>query len=194
VTSILIPAGGTLTAGQGQGQLSQYYGYADTNSTTVTAASAATNLSTLYTIPAGEPYAGASYQLSAAGYGTWGSTQQQLTLWPYLDATLTGPGRPIAATAFAVSAAFQWSALVEMTCVDGVSAWQVSWLGSIVQTANAIAPGTAADNAVPLAGATTSSVTAAVSSAITVALQAKWASTTGAPTLTCVRTNFRKVA
>ena len=55
----LIPAGGTLVAGQGPGQLSQYYGYADGNVTTVTQA-ALNNLSSVYTIPAGEAvYAGA---------------------------------------------------------------------------------------------------------------------------------------
>jgi hypothetical protein len=183
MASPLIAAGQALQAGEGLGQLSQYYGYADVNSTTVTAA-ALTDLSTLYTIPAGEPYTDAAYELRAAGYGTWGSTQQALTLGPLL-----GSGAVSSPTA-----AFQWSLMIEMTCTDGISGWQVSLSGAVAETANALNPGTASTNSVPLAGATTSVYTAAVSSAIPVALQAKWAATTGAPTITCVRTTFRKVA
>ena len=195
MASPLIVAGQILQAGQGLGQLSQYYGYADGNATTVTA-STATNLSTSYTIPAGEPYANAAYELTCAGYGTWASSgPQALTLSPFLGSgTITGTARVIAAAAFSTSAAFQWSALIELTCTDGVSGWQASWRGAVAETANALNPGTAADNSVALAGATTASYTAAVSSALSVALKAQWASTTGGPTLTCVRTTFRKVA
>ncbi len=193
-TSPLIAAGQTLQAGEGLGQLSQYYGYADANQTTVTAA-AITTLSTQYTIPAGEPYAGAAYELSCAGYGTWGSTQQALTLSPLLGAaTLTGTGRVIAAAALAISAVFHWSLVMEVVCSDGVSSWQGSMRGAIAETASALNPGTAATNSVPFAGATSASYTAAVSSAIPIALRANWGATTGAPTITCVMTKFRKVA
>lgn len=190
----LIYAGQVLQAGEGQGQLSQYYGYADTAQTTVTAASLA-NLSTVYSIPAGEPYADAAYELRCAGYGTWGSTQQALTISPYLGSgTITGTARVIASTAFSASAAFHWAAVIEITCTDGVSGWQGSMTAAVAQTANAILPGTAADNSVALAGATSSAYTAAVSSALSVCMQAKWNSATGGPTITCVRTSFRKVA
>lgn len=194
MASPLILAGQTLQAGEGQGQLSQYYGYADTAPTTVVAAALA-NLSTAYTIPAGEPYAGAAYELRAAGFGVWGSTQQALTLGPLLGpGAVSSPTRVIAAAALAISATFQWQVTIEMTCTDGVSGWQVSLSGAVAETAVALNPGAAGTNSVPLAGATTSVYTAAVSSALPVALQAKWAATTGAPTLTCVRTVFRKVA
>ena len=194
MASPLIQAGQDLQAGQQPGQLSQYYGYADTTQTTVTAA-AATDLSTLYTIPAGEPYAGAAYELSCGGYGTWASSgPQALTLNPLLGSGAVPIGRVIAAAAFSASAVFNWSVTIEMICSDGVSAWQVSYLGAVVETANALNPGTASTNAVSFAGATSSAYTAAVSSSVPVAFQAKWALTTGAPTITCVRTSFRKVA
>jgi hypothetical protein len=193
MASPLIAAGQDLQAGQGEGQLSQYYGYADTTQTTVTAAAAA-DLSTLYTIPAGEPYADSAYELTCGGFGTWGSTQQTLTLAPLLGSGAVPIGRVIAAAAFSASAVFNWAVTVEMICSDGVSSWQVSFLGAVVETANALAPGTASTNAVPFAGATSSAYTAAVSSAVPVAFQAHWASTTGASTITCVRTTFRKVA
>ena len=77
MASSLIAAGQDLTAGQGQGQLSQYYGYADASSTTV-AATSSTDLSTVYTIPAGEPYAGAAYyELTCGGFGTWGAARSR---------------------------------------------------------------------------------------------------------------------
>ena len=191
---VLILAGQALQAGEGQGQLSQYYGYADGNQTTVTAA-ASTALSTVYTIPAGEPYTNSAYELTCAGFGTWGSTQQALTLSPFLGAaTITGTARVVAATALAISAAFHWSVTIGITCTDGVSGWQGSMIGTVAETASALNPGTAATNSVPFAGATSASYTAAVSSALTVALKAQWATTTGAPTITCVRTTFRKVA
>ena len=195
MASPLIAAGQVLQAGQGQAQLSQYYGYADTAQTTVTAASSV-SLSTVYTIPANEPYAGAAYELSCGGYGTWASSgPQALTLSPFLGSgTITGTARVIAAATFSTSAAFQWSVTIGITCTDGVSGWQASWRGAVAETANALNPGTAADNSVALAGATTASYTASVSSALSVSLRAQWASTTGGPTLTNVRTVFRKVA
>jgi len=194
MASPLILAGQTLQAGEGQGQLSQYYGYADANQTTVTAASI-TTLSIQYSIPAGEAYAGAAYELSCSGYGTWGGTQQALTLSPLLGAaTLTGTARVIAATALAASASFHWSLIIEVVCSDGVSSWQGSMRGAVAETASALNPGTAATNSVPFAGATSAAYTASVSSAVPIALRATWASTTGAPTITCVRTTFRKVA
>ena len=158
------------------------------------------NLSSVYTIPAGEPLtANAAYELRAgpaAGTRVWGSTQQALTLSPLLGAGADYRHSPTntASTAFSASAAFHWSVVIGITCTDGVSGWQGSMAGSVAQTANAILPGTAADNSVALAGATSASYTAAVSSALSVCLQAKWASATGSPTLTCVRTTFRKVA
>lgn len=187
-------AGQNTQATTAAGGLNQYYGYADCNTTTVTAASY-TTLSTQYTIPAGEPYADASYVLTCAGYGTWGSTQEALTLIPYLgSSTVSGPGREIAAAAFSASAAFDWWVMVELTCADGIEDWQVSMTGAVCQTANAIVPGTAADNSVTLAGATSTAATAAISGSIAVCVQAKWGATTGSPTITTVRTNFRKVA
>lgn len=193
MTSNLILAGTNLQAGEGQGQLSQYYGAADTNTTTVTAASA-TNLSSVYVIPAGEAYTGAAYELSCGGNGTWGSTQQQLTLAMALNGTSFGSGGAgkVAASALAASAAFFWSATMKLVCVDGVSSWNCTLDAIVAEQSSPANPGTAATNTVPLT--VTLNHTASVSNAITVSLQALWGSTTGAPTLTNSRTNFRKTA
>lgn len=191
----LILAGQTLTAGEGQGQLSQYYGLADTTPTTVTAAALA-NLSTAYVIPAGEAYANAAYELRCGGYGVWGSTQQQLNLKAYLNGALSnGATGAIAATAFSASLGFVYRATIDLVCVDGASQWMWTMDAIVTQTAAAALPGTAADNTVPVSsGPHAGPATASVSSAITVALQADWASTTGAPTITNTWTKFRKVA
>lgn len=189
----LILAGQTLVAGEGQGQLSQYYGAADTNTTTVTQI-AATNLSSVYTIPAGEAYTGAAYELSCGGNGTWGSTQQQLTLAQAMNGSSfgsAGAGK-VAATALAASANFFWNARMTLVCVDGVSSWIGRLEALVAESGSAANPGTAATNTVPVNAVLQH--TASVSSAITVSLQALWASATGAPTLTNLSTTFRKIA
>lgn len=175
------------------GGLNQYYGFADTSTTTVTAASAA-NLSSVYTIPAGEAYTDAAYELKCGGTGTWGSTQQQLTLAMALNGTSFGSGGAghVAATALAASASFFWSATYELTCVDGVSSWNCMLTAIVGEGTNAANPGTATTNTIPLV--VMLNHTATVSSAITVAVQALWASTTGAPTITNSMTRFRKTA
>ena len=189
---VLILAGQTLQAGEGQGQLSQYYGYADTTATTVTAAASA-NLSSVYTIPAGEAYAGAAYELACGGTGTWGSTQQQLVFVFFLGTAFgSAQAGKVAAGALAASATFQWSARMTAVCKDGVSAWLGSITAVVQENVNPANPGTASTNALPVTCAPVP--TASVSSAINVAVQAFWGATTGSPTITNNWTTFRKIA
>jgi hypothetical protein len=191
--STLIQNAQVLTAGTGQGRLSQYYGLADTTQTTVVAASSM-NLSTPYVIPAGEAsYAGAAYELSCAGQGQWGSTQQALTFAMYLGGGTFGSGSAVAATAFSASSNFSWGLVMKLTCADGVSAWWCDLYGT-VSLQNSIVPGVAASNSVALASTNSGAHLAAVTSPVTVAVQAKWASVTGTPTITNYWTTFRKVA
>jgi hypothetical protein len=179
----LIQPGMLLVGGQQPGQLNQYYGFADANTTTVTAASYG-NLSSQYVIPAGEAdYAGAAYELSCGGRGTQGSTAELARF-----AFLLGGGQLAAATvpsSFAgTSVTFAWTATLKAVCADGVS----SWWGSVaveIDSATESYTGVASNS---------SAWTAAVSSAIPVALQAEWGATTGAPTITCSWTTWKKVA
>jgi hypothetical protein len=192
--SNLILAGATLVAGEGQGQLSQCYGAADTGTTTVVAATLA-NLSTVYTIPAGEAnYAGVAYELTCGGTGTWGSTQQTLQFAMFLDTSFGGGSSgKIAAAAFAISAAFAWNARMTVVCIDGISTWQGTMAVTVQETASSVNPGTAATNSVPVCSAS-GPHTAAIASAVTASIQAQWGSTTGAPTITNSMTTFRKIA
>jgi hypothetical protein len=189
---VLILAGQSLTAAL----LNQYYSFADANATTVTAASAA-NLSSVYTIPGGEPVAGEStYGLWCGGNGAWGSTPQTLELTFALNGSGVGVGQVVGSSCFSASAAFRWAAHFSVTCATTGSGG--TWFGSlnalITQTANNVIPGTAANNTVPVADGNLSAHTAATNAPITVALQAAWGSTTGAPTITNRWTRFAKTA
>jgi hypothetical protein len=189
-----VSAGSKAVATTAAGGANQYYGYADANQTTVTAASL-TALSSIYTIPAAEAYAGAAYELSASGKGTWGSTAQWLTLYLLLNGAAAGESPSISATAFATSANFRWAAVLEYVSVDGISEWQCGLRFQMSQYTNAIVPGTAADNEATATDGTGSGPnTATVSSPVTCAFGVAWEATTGTPTITCLRTRFRKVA
>jgi hypothetical protein len=189
----LIQAGQTPAATSAAGGLNQYYGYADAVQTTVTAASLA-NLSSVYTIPAGEAYAGAAYCLRCGGLGTWGSSAQNLGLAAVLDGTTIHTTVQVASAVFNTSVSFLWSAQIDLVCADGISQWFGSLKAWGQQNTGAVNIGTVASNAFVLTDSNSSAATAAVSSAVTVALQAKWASTTGSPTLTTYWTKFCKDA
>jgi hypothetical protein len=149
----------------------------------------------VYTIPAGEAYAGAAYELCCGGSGTWGTTSPPaLGLSMALNGTSFGSTNAgnISGSAFSTSAAFCWEARFRLSSADGVSTWNCRLEAMLTQTANQALPGTAADNVVPVC--CYSSHTATVASAVTVAVFGKWGSTTGTPTLTCDMTEFRKVA
>lgn len=188
----LILAGQDLVAGTGAGQLNERYGFADATPATVTAASFA-NLCTPYVIPAGEAYAGAAYELSCAGDGVWGSTQQTLALSMFLGSAFGTAPTP-GATMLNASVAFQYSLIMRLTCVDGVNQWWGDISGAVVAATATILPGNAAANACAIAGVNTGVHLASVSGALTAVIQAKWGSTTGAPTITNLKTTFKKVA
>jgi hypothetical protein len=186
-------AGQNTAATTAPGGLNQYYGLADANSNTFTSATQG-NLCTPYVIPALEAnYAGAAYELSCAGTGTQGSTQQTLAFQMLLG-TAFGSVPTIGAVVFSVSQVFTYSLTMRLTCADGVSAWWGDLQGAVIEGNANIIPGTGGDQAVAIAAANSTSHIAAVSGALTAVIQAKWASATGAPTITNNKTTWRKVA
>lgn len=158
-----------------------------TNTVTVTQA-AFTNLSNV-TITTGNTQVGDTYRFHVTGYGTWGSTQQALTFQARFGAAasnVVGTPVTIAATALAASAAFFWSVTVTLICLTtGMGAtWIVLLEGCIDQVANALLPGTAADGTIPfVTGSGSSDVTLDSTVNEIFGLSAKWASTTGTPTI-----------
>lgn len=171
---------------------------ATVNINTVTATTF-TNL-TNATIPAADAEVGATYKLTAFGNGTWGSTQQQLTLAARFGAAATntvGSTPAITNTALAASAAFQWSATVTAVCVTtGVTGtWSVSITGCVTETANPLLPGTAANNTIPFASGTGSTdITLDTTIAEILGISALWASATGAPTISKHISYFERIA
>jgi hypothetical protein len=192
VGSQILP-GQTLAATTAQGGLNQYYGYADTTSN-VFASATQGNLCTAYTIPAGEAnYAGAAYELSCAGTGQQGTTQQTLAFQMLIGSVL-GTVPTLGAVVFSTSQFFTYSLTMRLTCSDGVSGWWADLQGAVVESTANLIPGTAGQQPVAIAASNSAVHAASVSSAITVCIQAKWGSTTGAPTMTNNKTTFRKVA
>lgn len=186
----LVLAGQTITPAI----LNRIYGQADGVTHTVNG-TAATVLSSTYTIPAGDAQNGTAYRISSFGQGTWGSTAQALTMRSMFAGSTVGTSPVISASAIGSGATFQWRASVTLICVSSGSSgtWVASLDGTLNQTANAILPGTAADNVVSFTGCTTSTVTQDTTIANTLAVGASWASATGTPTLSSVGTLFEKV-
>lgn len=174
--------------------LNRIYGTADTNSHTVVATSL-TALSSVYQIPAGDPQNGTAYRLECFGNGTWGSTQQTLTVSTVLASSAIGTEPAVASTALAASAAFDWNLSVLLICATTGSSgtWLARISGQVNETANALLPATAADNTVSFTGCTHAAVTQDTTIANNLSIKVKWASATGSPTITCLGTLFEKV-
>jgi len=174
--------------------LNRIYGSADGNAHTVNGASFA-DLSSVYQVPAGDASAGTAYRLATFGNGTWGSTQQTLTVSTALAGTQIGIAPAVVSTALSASAAFDFELEMLLICVTNGSSgtWVARVRGLVNETANALLPGTAADNTVGLTGCTHAAVTQDTTIANNLSIQAKWASATGSPTLTCRGTLFEKV-
>jgi len=180
----LIQPGQLLVAGTAPGQLNQYYAFSDANSTTVTAASLA-NLSSQYTIPAGEAdYSGVAYEMSCGGYGQQGSTAQTLKIGVVIGSSVGSPAI-IPTSALVTGDVFAWSAKLELVCSDGASSWWYTCTVCVDSSAN---------TSFSAVGANSSAWSKSISSAIPVAIQAEWGATTGAPTITNARTVWKKVS
>lgn len=188
----LIVPGQPLAAGTGPGQLNQYYGFSDNAPTTFISATQG-DLCTPYVIPAGEAYAGAAYEMSCCGFGTWGSTQQALTFALFLG-TAFGSNPTVGSVALNASATFAYSLTMRLTCADGISQWWGDLLGAVVSSTGNLNPGAASTNAIPIAGVNSGAHTGVTSGALTAVIQAKWNSATGAPTITNTKTVWQKVA
>jgi len=183
--------------------LNQYYGFADTTFTTVTAATQ-TQLSTSYSIAANEPSAGSAYTVDFGGNGTWGATQQTLVFGLSIGGVALLASVTIGAQAFSASAAFRFAGVARFAWNQVGASGNVlaDIMGNLTQTANNVAPpGTYTQgnfqsaNSIGFADANTAA-SATINSTVSTAVfvTCAWGSTTGAPTLTNRKTIFRKVA
>ena len=192
-------AGGRATGGD----QNQYYGFADTSATTVTAATQQ-NLTTPYTIPAGEPAAGSAYTVEFGGSGTWGATQQLWTPTLVVGGVVVLSNIVLGAQAFAASAQFRFSGrvLIVWNTVGATGNLIASYLVNFTQTANNVAPPGTYTQGNFQAAATygladgNGALSAAIdtTAAVSVIFKCAWGATTGAPTITNRHTRFAKAA
>ena len=158
---------------------------------TVTAA-ALTQLSGSFSIAASSAAVGSTYRLTAWGYGTWGSTAQGITFQADLNGVALGFAPFLGSGNLSTSEAFVWRAVIVYQCVTtgGSGTWTGFIDGIVTQTANSINSLTASQNAVPFSGSSTATQVQSTTVAIPCLLAVKWASTTGAPTISCLGSMF----
>jgi hypothetical protein len=185
----LVLAGQTITPGV----LNRIYGTADAVPHTVNGTSY-TQLSSVYSIPASDPNAGTAYRIMTFGNGEMGTTEA-LQISVGLADTEIGTAPIVSGSAFSTNALFDFEIWVKLICVGSGSSgtWVATINGLFTETANSVLPGTVADNTVPVTGCTHSAVTQDTTVANDFGIYAKWAGTTGSPTLSCLGTIFEKV-
>jgi len=160
----------------------------DTGITTVTQATD-NLLSASFTIPTdiAGPNLGTEYELVAFGSGTWGSTQQALTLNPQLGGTTAGNTTAIGQTQFNAGAGFRWQfrfiALCTATGAGG--AFVIGTFGGASVVSGNILSGIGNNASLGFANGSTPSQSIDTTAPFTMKLTASWASTTGSPSITC---------
>jgi hypothetical protein len=168
--------------------LSLDYAQADANSHTQATASYV-DISSAYTVPAGDALVGTCYRITCAGTGTWGSTQQDMGI-----NQLFGPSGNISHLAFSASAAFNWSAVCTWVIVTtGVSGTVNGWFDVTATETASVPDGLGAATNTLTVTRSASGTTYDTTAAQVLALQTRWASTTGSPTMTCTTTTFEKL-
>lgn len=166
---------------------------ADTAATTVLAASM-TDLSSVYTIPAGS-IVGSAYRLTCGGDGQQGSTLQNLTFGFYLGGTQMGTNPVIVGSSPTWNATldqFRWQASALIVCATtGVSG---TWFGSLSATVTDITAASvgAAGSTTGVADANKTAVTKDTTTGQPFSIRAGWASTTGGPAIVCRHTLFER--
>lgn len=179
----------------GTGTLSACARQAVTVNTVV--ATAFATLASAVAFTGGDPILGSTYELEVWGGGTQGSTMEQLNLGLFLGGVQMGGTASFGPAQFTASQSIRWHArlTIKLAASPGSGA---TWWGLLVGTLNEaganLSPGTAGQAAI---GFTESNIGAvAVSSAVaqTLELRAFWTSATGAPTISAVSGNLKKIA
>jgi len=150
-------------------------------------------LSSTFTIPANDPQVGTTYELDVWGSCTWGSTQQALVLSLYLGG-VNQASEAIGATQFNASAGIRWKVRLIAQCATTGAAgtWSFSMEGAVSLASGNLLAGTGANGTIGIAGGTGTNVTQDTTVSNAFLLQAHWAATTGAPTLTTRGALFKR--
>lgn len=157
----------------------------DTSQNTVTATSL-TKITAVWPVNANDAQPGTVYRLSAAGRGTWGSTQQQLTFALSCFGQSGMAQFTVGAVQFLASTPFSWKLTCEVIIVSTGATGQMrtSISGTLSVNNNTLLAGNGTVNATTGVTGETGTTTIDTTSNSNVTLQAQWSSTTGAPTIT----------
>jgi hypothetical protein len=147
-----------------------------------------TVITKVYTIPANDAIAGARYKLTAKGFGTQGTTAENL-VYTGVFGTLT-PAQAAFPAAFAgVSIGFRWWAEMDMECVStgsGATWWVYLRVTIGFNGANTIGSTSTGGNSL--------AVTQSTLAAIHVSLESAWSSAGVAATMSTVSSSFERIA
>jgi hypothetical protein len=146
-----------------------------------------TDITKAWSVPANDAIANSCYRIKAFGNGTWGSTAQQLNFALELGTGIQILTLGIPSNAFAISTNFNFDVEGEIIVLTtGAGGTVVGKLRVSISS-----------NAVDLTGIspvrTGTGLAFDTTAAKTFAIQADWASTTGAPTLTCRGSTFERI-
>jgi hypothetical protein len=162
-------------------------GQGDTTQFTVTQATS-TQLSKIWSIASGAPL-GSVWRMKIGGHAVWGSTQQQLTLIMSLAGTNVLQ-KNIAAAAFAASTALDWDVemWLQITGTGGSGSARGILKGNLTPSGSAVTAGNSATF-------TARQVSIAISTLVAnnFGLNALWAATTGAPTITSDGSHYERI-
>lgn len=159
----------------------------DNTAVTVTQA-VATDLTHAYSITGGDAQTDTVYTIKAGGFGVQGSTQQNLTVSVSVFG-VTLASRTLLGTTIPANGTFHW----EFECIISVLTTGVT--GTVTATSRFTwsQTGTNTNKETDSGGNTNTTGTTVDTTANThLSMQAAWASTTGAPTITSVRSEFTR--
>jgi hypothetical protein len=168
--------------------LSLDYAQADTSATTVTAITT-TQLSSSYTVPAGDALTGTCYRITAFGTGTWPNPVTTLDLGLSFAGTNAGGNLNISGSAFSAGITFRWHATgLVIIATTGASGTYKNDIDVRINQFTTLTPSVALAYAVSSTGTNAVDTTAANSLYIT----AIWGASNGG-SITCNGTVFEKL-
>jgi hypothetical protein len=146
---------------------------------------------------AGDPQLGSTYELEVWGAVTQGTTSEALNLGLFLGGTQIGGTATFGPAQWTVSQALRWHArlTIKLAASPGSGAtWWGVMVGTINETGANLSPGTVGQSAVAFTESNTGAVAKSSAVAQTLEIRAFWTSATGAPTISAIAGNLKKIA
>jgi hypothetical protein len=147
-----------------------------------------------FTVPGNDANVGTTYRLSVWGSATEGSTSQALT-WSLYFGGSSRAAAPVGGGQWSASAGIRWKIILIAQCVTtgAGGTWTFSIEGSMSLASGNLLAGVGANGTIGFATGTGANVSVDTTAANSMLLEAAWASTTGAPTLTSRGSLFERL-